>query len=256
MKASKAETTEQTNLYKLAQNLSAYTAEEIRVKFPQLSSQVELSKYKQEEKDKHAQAAEFLKSLGAPVDYFFYVSYQDGNPYVSDHRNWLTILPGCDFLTRIAGNDYANKNKFYFWITYEESRQWDNLTNSAREEAKKSLSKKEPARIGKFTANKVNAWSEYLTKYREAMNSAAEKAESKNDAIRKQIEELIETHKKHGGKVYENHKNIYLETEEIEIRLVHHEGSQYLESRVTWKGSLNDAVKAIKLIADNKNENH
>lgn len=217
------------NLKTLAAAYNLYEIEDI----PVTHRDIDLDRHKKD-------IPEFLKTMpNIEVGLFYECKVQDENTdkmmYYIEHSYILIMRKNS--INVLMLNMYKDKYNThpYYGITSE----YREISYYLREDAIKDL--QEPNSIGVFTSNKVNDWINYCDQYIDALNLLSQKVEDANIKIQKQIDDFISNLP--GCKVIRYSNKTWITTSLFEVIFEHNKGEKYLNTKITFKGNLNDITQ-------------
>ena len=164
-------------------------------------------------------------------------SYDNKISYYIEHAYILLKHKDNDNLLMLM----HNKGKYYLHPYYGIGRKYQNISHYIRQEAIKEL--KEPNWIGVFTDKKVNDWINYCNQYLQAMEKALNEVNDKNAEIEKSIQDFIESLPTKNTKVQKYQNKTYIYTNLFDVTFEHHKDQKYLNTQISFKGSLKDVTK-------------
>lgn len=176
----------------------------------------------------------------------FYECKQDTNyknevTYYVDHSFILIKEINSPVLCMLMAN---SSNKYWLHPYYSLIHKYHGISSYKRNDTIKAL--KEPNMIGVFNEKKVKDWFNYCYSYITALEDLYNLYNSENEKIEQSIKEFIQNNKGCEVSTYNNITDITAGL--FRIRFTHHKDQKYLNTEITFKGTLNDITKINSLM--------
>lgn len=137
-------------------------------------------------------------------------------------------------------------NKYYLYPYYNYMHKYHDIDYNLRNTATKGMN--EPNHIGVFTEKKVNDWTEYCVKFIAAHENLLTSVNDKNTGIENEITDFIASVQPCEVDKWQN-RYTDVTTEHFKVRFEHFRDQNYLNTQITFKGTLKDIAELEKSIS-------
>lgn len=181
---------------------------------------------------------DFLTKMDAiEVGLFYQCLTQDANTDKEIHyvEHSYILVKAKDSENLLMLRKDRNK-KYRFAPYYSVVRKFQNISYHIKEKELKILT--EPNLIGVFTSKKVTDWLTYCDEYLSVLNNCLNEVNKANNEIENKISDFIKSLPSPEIQTYEN--KTWVNTEKFQVIFIHYKDQNYLNTEITFKGSLQD----------------
>jgi len=166
--------------------------------------------------------------------------------YYIENSYYLVLVPGCQYILMLRGNDYRNKGKYYLFPYWDYQRNWHNIDNYKRSKALDGLN--EPNRVGAFTRSKFDAWAKYCEEYVNRLIGLKDFHGNEQRKLREEMQSIIESMPGAQVQMGKDGNWVSISTPLFRVVLDLHTESNYLSKKIEFNGTISDVARIHSLV--------